>query len=145
MLTSMFFVINNLCHILWYRFIFVIYFSIGFILSNVFSLTPFNQNDLYFSFLQDILFSMEVWSLSLIREILVYISSLISYLTLKYLRHSDIQFNFFIWLIFDMAVNSWKTSVFFQMACYDIKTNNISVESDITFVLVNLSNLNPLC
>ena len=93
-------------------FLSITYFPIGFTVNIFFSPSLFNQNGLLFCFLRDLTFSMEVWSSSLIREILLWIYSLISCISLTFLLKTfDYFITFFIWWFLGMLMNYWKTEI----------------------------------
>ena len=90
-------------------FLSMICFSIGFIVNIFPSPSLLNQNCLKLFFHNIKPFQMAVWRPYLIREIILLISSLISFLALNYFLKTFKSFiNFIIWLILDMLVNSWK-------------------------------------
>ena len=110
-LTHTFSVINQLWDIIWCCVPFCNILSHLIHSQNTFFLSLCNQNKLPL-FKRNITFLTEVWSSSLIKEIIVWISSLISWLTLKYsLKTFKISIACFIWWILYTIDNSWKKQI----------------------------------
>ena len=103
---------NQIWDIIWFFFLSLIFFPIGFIFNNFSMPYIFNQNSFSFYFLWDISVSIEFWKSYLMKEIIIWISSLTSCLALIFFLNTFKSYiTLFVWWILEILDNYWKKRI----------------------------------